>query len=569
MVRFFLFFFIVFSSLIVASQEPYYTNPVKIPMLLSGSFGELRNNHFHSGIDIKTQGTINIPVYAVAEGYISRIVVSPSGYGKAIYINHDNGTTSVYGHLNKFRPDIEEYVKKIQYDKQSFRVDVPVFPGVFTISKNDKFALSGNSGSSQAPHLHFELRKTQSEEPINPLKLGFIVKDKTPPKIFALQISPLTGESHVNYSNKKIIYNVELVDGKYQLKNNSAIPVYGEIGFAIESNDYFDETNNKCGFTSMKLTIDDVIYSVFEINRFSFNESRKINSYIDYEEYSKSKRKFQRTWLEPCSGLSNFEFTENNGIFDPGIGSVHTVKIILEDANKNESVLEFLIESKYREMQADKTDYAKLFVCGQTNFMETEEFSINLPKDALYANLEFQYKKKDSQNKHYSAIHEIHNESAPLNKRAAIKMKTKNVDKQFQDKLLLVEIDPETGKYSAAGGKYENGWVNAEISTFGTYAVEIDTVPPKINPLITITEDKTLADKERLRFKISDDLSGIEKIEGLMDGKWVLFEYDAKNDLITHYFDATRFDLNKQHQFSLTITDYSGNSSVYEASFFR
>jgi murein DD-endopeptidase MepM/ murein hydrolase activator NlpD len=186
--------FFVFFSFLAFGQEVYYTNPVKIPMLLSGSFGELRNNHFHSGIDIKTQGNINIPVYNVAEGYISRIVVSPTGYGKAIYINHDNGTTSVYGHLNLFRPDIDEYVKKIQYEKKSFKIDVPVLPGVFELQKNEMFAMSGNSGSSQAPHLHFELRNTRSEHPINPLKLGFWIKDTTPPKITGLQITPITDD---------------------------------------------------------------------------------------------------------------------------------------------------------------------------------------------------------------------------------------------------------------------------------------------------------------------------------------------------------------------------------------
>ncbi len=568
MLRYFFVSIFIICNIFASSQQPYYTNPVKIPMLLSGSFGELRNNHFHSGIDIKTQGKINIPVYAVAEGYISRIVVSPTGYGRAVYITHDNGTSSVYGHLNLFRPDIEAYVKKIQYKNKSFKIDVPVIPGIFDLKKNEMFAMSGNSGSSQAPHLHFELRNTRSENPVNPLKLGFFVKDTTPPKIMGLQITPITDDSHVNYSINKVIYDVELVDGLYRLKNNIPIPVYGQIGFAIESNDYFDETQNKCGIVSMELVIDDVVYSVFEINRFSFDESRKINSYIDYEEFSKSKRKFQRMWLEPCAGLSNYQYTENNGIFDPGIGSLHDVKIILKDSYKNTSVLEFQIESKYREVRRKKLDYTKLFKCGQRNSYSNEDFSIILPKDALYNNLEFLHIKTDSDDKYYSAIHSIHNESAPLHKRADIKLRTKNTDNLDTKKLLLVKIDPTTGKISAAGGNYKDGWINSGISSFGDYAVGIDTIPPQIKSL-SISAEQTLTDNDYLKFKISDDLAGIAKIEGLLNGEWALFEYDAKNDLITHYFDDKRFELNKQHQFKLTVTDYSGNSSVYEVSFFR
>lgn len=535
-------------------------------MLLSGSFGELRNNHFHSGIDIKTQGKINVPVYAVAEGFISRIVVSPTGYGNAIYIDHDNGTTSVYGHLNQFRPDIAEYVKNIQYDIKSFKVDVPVFPGIFTIQKNEKFALSGNSGSSGGPHLHFELRNTKTEHPVNPLKLGFMVKDTTPPKIFSLQISPLSESSHINFTSSKVIYDVVFTDNIYRLKNNAPVPVYGEIGFAIESNDYFDETTNKCGIASMQLTIDGVIYSVFEINRFSFDDSRKINSYIDYEEYTKSKRRFQRTWVEPCNNLVNFSFTENNGIFDPGIGSLHKIQIEIKDAANNSAVLEFTVESKYREMPVPDKDYTALFECSKSNELEKDEFRIQIPEDGLYKNLGFFYKSGAAPNGYFSLIHEIHKNTVPLNKKATISVKTNNLEESLQSKALLVNIDPETGKYYAAGGKFENGWITANISNFGNYAVRIDTVPPKILPL-SISNTNTLTEADRIRFTISDDLAGIDHIEGLLDGKWALFEYDAKNSLITHYFDATRFELNKQHQFQLTVTDYSGNSSVYEATF--
>ena len=557
---------VLFNTFFISAQDIYYTNPVKIPMLLSGSFAELRSNHFHSGIDIKTQGRVNIPVYCVADGYISRISVSPTGYGNAIYIDHDNGTTSVYGHLNSFRPDIDEFVKNVQYERKSFQIDIPVLPGVFNIQKSEIIALSGNSGSSGGPHLHFELRNTKTEDPVNPLKLGFVVKDNTPPKIYTLQITPLSESSHVNYKNEKVIFDVEFFDGKYRIKNDFTIPVFGEIGFAIEANDFLDGSANKCGINSMELSIDGVIFSTFEINRFSFNDSKKINSYIDYEEYTKSNRRFQKTWIENCNPLRNYEYSEDNGIFDPMIGSVHQIKIEIKDTQKNSSILEFSVEGKYREIQPPVAEFTAAFECGQKNQYKTEDFSIEIPKDALFSNLLFRYDIRDAGNGFYSPIHQIHENTIPLNGSATIKIKTKDLDERFAEKALLVNINPETGKFSAAGGKYENGWVTGDIKTFGNYAVRIDTIPPTILPL-SITNKTTLTEADKIRFEIKDDLAGIENIEGLLDGKWALFEFDAKNNLITHYFDEKRFELNKQHNLKLTVTDTKGNSTTYEANF--
>lgn len=568
MTKLYLAFILIFLSVLSFGQDIYYANPLQIPMYLSGSFGELRNNHFHSGIDIKTAGTINIPVFAVADGTISRISVSPSGYGNAIYIDHDNGTTSVYGHLNQFRPDIREFVKKVQYESKSFQVDIPVLPGIFPVSKNEKFALSGNSGSSDGPHLHFEIRNTKTEDPVNPLKFGFIITDKTAPKIFALQISPLTEDSHVNFVPGKVIFEVELFEGKYRLKNNPVIPVYGKIGFAVEANDFIDGSANKCGINSMELMIDGVVCSVFEINRFSFDQSKNINSYIDYEEFTKSNRRFQKTWIEPCNQLKNFEYMENNGIFDPGFEGIHPVKIELKDSKGNSAVLEFSVIGKYREMPAKTSVFTAEFDCGKKNRWQTDDFQIELPENALYNNLNFEYQSEVAGEGYFSVIHHIHNNTVPLNVNANISIKTKNFDERFQSKALLVNINPETGKYRAAGGKFENGRVIGEIRNFGIYAVRIDTVPPTIKPL-SITENKTLTETDKIRFTITDDLAGIDKIEGLIDGIWALFEYDAKNNLITHYFDAERFEMNKLHDFKLTVTDTKENSSVYEATFFK
>ncbi len=566
--KLFLIISIVFCSFLLSAQDVYYSSPVKIPMLLSGSFAELRNSHFHSGIDIKTQGKTGLPVYAVADGHVSRILVSPSGYGNALYIDHDNGTTSVYAHLNKFRPDFENFIKNHQYENRSFQADIPVLPGIFQVYKNDMIALSGNSGSSEGPHLHFELRNTKTENPVNPLKFGFMIKDETAPKIYALQLSPLSESSHVNHSPGKVIFETEFVNGKYRLKNNLVVPVYGAIGFAIEANDFVDGSANKCGINFMELSIDGNIYSTFEINHFFFDDSGKIKGFIDFEEFIKSNRRFQRTWISTCNQLKQYDFLENNGILDPMIGTVHQIKIEIRDAHHNSSVLEFSVEGKYREMPPLENNCLAVFECGSNNQFSTDDFTIDLKNDVLYETLCFQYQSRTETNGYFSEIHEIHKNTTPLNKPATIRIKTKNLPENISEKALFVKIDALNGNISAAGGKYDKGWVSGQINSFGNYAVVVDTVPPTVLPL-SISRNNTLTEPDKLRFKINDELSGIDKIEGWIDGKWALFEYDKKNSLITHYFDSERFELNKQHLFKLTVTDTKQNFTVYEASFFK
>ncbi|MDD4424599.1 MAG: M23 family metallopeptidase [Mariniphaga sp.] len=210
-----LLFILFFCSCIGYAQDSAYTSPVKIPLFLSGSFAELRSNHFHSGMDIKTGGVTGLPVYAVADGHISRIVVSPTGFGLALYVDHPQGTTSVYGHLDNFREDIGRYIKSLQYNRKSFSLDVPIPDDLFPLKKGELIAKSGNSGSSGGPHLHFELRDTQTEEPVNPLHYSFPVVDKTPPRLYSVMIVPLHEYAHVNYQPEKIALPVVENNGKY------------------------------------------------------------------------------------------------------------------------------------------------------------------------------------------------------------------------------------------------------------------------------------------------------------------------------------------------------------------
>jgi hypothetical protein len=561
-------FLLTLFSFSVFGQTNEYSSPVKIPIFLSGSFAELRSNHFHSGIDIKTQGVTGVPIYSVADGYISRIVVSPTGFGLALYINHPNETTSVYGHLENFRDDIAKYIKNIQYERKSFRVDLQVPKDRFPVKQDEFIGRSGNSGSSGGPHLHFEIRDTQTEEPLNPLHYPFPVKDSTPPRIYSLMIAPLNEFGHVDFQAQKKTFPAFFANGKYQIQNNAIIPVYGMVGFAINANDFFDGSNNRCGVYSIRMFWDGELYYSFKMDRFSFSESRYINSHTDYEEFILTKRRFHKTWIDPGNRLRIYDYVRNNGQLRVTDGNIHLVRFELKDLHGNTSILDFKVESKAQQVNRIKTPFNQLLKYEQTNRFREDNIRIDFPELTFYDDVEFTWKQKPASEKFLSDIHVVHRNTVPLHSSAQLSLKIDKLDNRYHEKALLVTVDTLTQKISAAGGNYCNGWVTGDIRTFGNYALAHDTIPPRIVPL-SIRDKSALTESSRVRFRITDDLSGINKITGTLNEKWALFEYDAKTNMITHYFDAERFELGKRHDFVLKVTDNKGNESTYKASFWK
>jgi hypothetical protein len=565
MKKFVIFLYIFIFHTIAFAQEEYYTYPVKIPVLLSGSFAELRDNHFHSGIDIKTQRVTGIPVYSVANGYISRIAVSPSGYGNVIYIDHTNGTTSVYGHLGRFRKDIQEYIKGLQYQRRSFRVDIQVPYNKFPVNRDDLIGYSGNTGSSGGPHLHFEIRDSYTQEPLNPLNQYFKVEDNIPPSVYSLMITPLDKNSHVEFNCRKKIYPA-IYSGSIYRPENQVIPVFGNIGFAVQTNDFFDGSENKCGVYSIEMTVDDQLYYSFSMDRFSFNETRYLNSHIDYAEYISNQRRFHKTWLDPGNRLGIYTYIHKNGIYNLNDGKKHDIRIDISDINGNKSVIRFSVQSIYDQVSRDEEKFTKFLKYDQNNNFYDDSIIIDFPKGSLYNNLYFNYRKNSFSSEYLSPVHIVHSNTVPLHKRVMLAIQARDFDKSLYRKALLVDVDTISGDISSVGGTYKNGWVWTHIRTFGNFAVALDTVPPVIAPL-SINSNSELTESARICFRIKDGLSGINTIEGILDGKWALFEYDAKNNLISHYFDYERFEMNKMHHLKLTVSDFKGNKSVYEASF--
>jgi hypothetical protein len=560
-------------SITACSQSPeiidpgYYDAPVKIPVFLAGNFAELRPNHFHAGIDIKTQGRTGIPVYSAADGYVSRIAISPTGYGKALYINHPNGTTTVYGHLESFNPAIDEYIRNIQYEKEVFAIDQQVPENLLPVKKGDQIARSGNSGSSGGPHLHFEIRRTKEQVYLNPLLYHMPVKDKAKPIIQSIVVYPLSDDASV--SGKQIPQKFEIIPSgnTYHLKVDQIIPVSGKIGFGIQTVDLLDGSPNKCGVYSIKLSIDNELIYSFTMDDLVIEESRYINSHIDYERAIRSGQRLYRTWLEPGNKMNIYNTVEKHGIYKAKDEKVHRVNYEITDAYGNATSLAFNIKSTEVKMPPIETK-GEWFKYNHNNRIKNDELEFSIPEGALYNDVDFIYAQKPAPAKFYSPVFQLHNPYVALHFSCPLRIKATNLPAKLQSKVMLAQIDPTTGKIFSATGKYVDGWVEGNIRTLGNYTLAVDTVKPKITPLNMVNK-KTGKVADKIQFKISDNLSGVETYRGTIDGKWVLFEYDLKNNLLSYVFDKKRFQFNKKHALNLEVTDYKGNTSTYKSNFLK
>jgi murein DD-endopeptidase MepM/ murein hydrolase activator NlpD len=545
----------------------YYAAPLKIPFFLAGNFAELRPNHFHAGIDIKTQGRTGLPVFAAAEGTVSRISISPSGYGNALYIDHPNGTTTVYGHLESFAPQIADYIRKIQYEKETFAIDQIVPAGTLPVKKGEQIARSGNAGSSGGPHLHFEIRRTKEEILLNPLLFHMPVKDKIKPLIQSLMVYPVSDDAGVSGKQQPQRFETILTGNSYQLKNKQAIPVWGKIGFGLQTVDLLDGSPNKCGIYSIKLSIDnEVIYS-FAMDNLVINETKYINSHLDYEQAIRTGCRLYRTWLEPGNKLSIYDIVEKRGIFKATDNKLHQVKYEVTDAYGNATSLAFTIQSKETSFTPSDPK-GELFKYNRNNYIRNDDIEFSIPEGALYEDVDFIYEKKPGNPKFYSSVFQLHNPYTPLHFACPLRIKAVNLPANLESKVMLAQVDPVSGKIYSATGKYVDGWVEGNIRVLGNYALVVDTQAPKIVSL-SIADKKPLKDASKLKFKITDNLSGIETFRGTIDGKWVLFEYDLKNNLISYTFDKSRMQFGKNHALNLEVTDYKGNKSTYKGNFYK
>ena len=473
--------------------QGYFQSPMDMRLLLSGTFGEIRPSHFHSGIDIKTSGVEGAKVYAIADGYVSRIKISWYGFGKAIYVTHPNGYVSVYGHLSGFNKTIGDYIRKEQYGRESFEIELYPAAGELPVKKGEVIALSGNSGSSGGPHLHFEIRDEGSQKPINPLLFGYDVKDFYKPRITAIKIYPEDENSQVNGSNKAKFYPVEGWGVEHKITGSPVIKVSGNISFAVQTYDQQNDTDNKNGPYSVALYIDDKLVSRHTMETFSFDDTRYANSLIDYEEYMKNEVRLQRTKIDPGNKLDIYSGTVNKGIFLFTDSLTHKLRYEVADAAGNVAQLAFNVKSEkpsgVSRFVADSGPERPVtkfpisnFNYGTANQYNTSGFKLECPAGVFYDSFTFTYDTLKRIPGTYSPIHKIHNKYTPVHSDITISVKPSGLPAGLESKALMVKVNDDGKTFKSAGGKFEarTGTVVTKVREFGNYTVAVDSVAPKI-----------------------------------------------------------------------------------------
>lgn len=562
--------FLAFSAIKVNAQQIFSDNnypltgfrpPLDIlPPALAGSFGELRANHFHSGMDYRTNQRQGYPVHAVADGYISRMRVQNSGFGLALYINHPNGFTSVYGHLSRFSPKIAQLIKAAQYQKKSFEVDE--FPDelLIPIHKGEVIAYSGNTGSSGGPHLHFEVRNTKTEATINPLLFGFEIPDNIPPVIYSIYVYNLDKKPFNEHTPKRYL-PVTGGSGSYKLSSSAPLSLTGEVGFGIMATDRHTGASGLNGVYSIELFVDEKPVFTSSVETFAFENSRGINAHIDYPLYMSTKRRVQKSFVDPGNPLSIYTNLVNRGRIDFNDGALHQLKYVVTDGKGNKSILSFQVKAGAAPKQSDIPLGSKFSYAADNKF-HNDEVKVVIPKGSLYNNLDFEYKTQPRPASNaYSAIHQIHNKFTPLHTGFELWIKADSTLGKYKDKALIVNTDR-----SSQGGYYEDGYVKAKPREFGSFFISVDTIAPVILPQ-NVSNGKSMAGISKMAFKIRDNLSGIKSFNGYIDGKWVLMEFDAKTASLWHTFDERT--ATGKHTFELIVADMKDNIKNYSITFYK
>ena len=539
--------------------------PLDIPIILSSSFGELRPNHFHAGIDIKTKGVEGFKIYSIGDGYISRLQITHGGNGKAIYIKHDNGQSSVYAHLQKYSPRIEKIVKEIQYTNQSYTFRNYPKKNEFRISSKEMIGLTGNTGRSTAPHLHYELRD-EKDRPINPMKFkSYSVNDT---------ISPiLLGVFYKNFriDNKGAFQYDQSGFSKLKIKKiNSSLYIAdtlktnGFISFGVNSYDKMNNTQNKMGLS--KIISKNNGKTIFEIdfNKFSFDEWHHINNFIDYSTYKKSNFRIQKLFIEDSNPLSMYKRGLGNGIIEiknEDLTSIYNIKLYDYNDNLTEVLIPITaIEKSFDEgKKIDSKDIVKINNDSTYTF-DLNNSSIHISKNTFYHNTAIEIYNKEE-------ILHVDQDTIPLLKPITIKFDVKRYNESMKDRMFVAKID-EKNDYSFISNKRDNDKIIAKIKTLGDYKIKLDTIPPSIK-ILNLEDNQWVSNLKKLKVYISDKSSGIKSYNGWINDQWILLEYNPSKGLLTYDFDDNINSSNNRNNLSIIIEDNAGNISELNKVFYR
>ena len=563
--------FIVFSICSAQSQpgaaqsgqypQGIFIYPLDLPPSTAGGFAELRANHFHSGLDFRTNQREGYPVHAVYNGYISRIRVQFGGFGNALYITHPNGYTSVYGHLQRFSPEILAVLRAAQRTQQKDLVDVMLDPFQLPVYKGQVVAWSGNTGGSAGPHLHFELRDSQTEQTINAQLFGLTIPDKIPPAIMSIAVYHLNGEPFSEKTTKDL-YAVAGSNGHYHLTQPQTIAIGADAGMGIVCNDQNSASANRNGAYAIQVRLDDEPIYTFRAERFAFDQTHAINAYIDYPAFLNYGRWIQKCFILPGSKISIYPQAVNRGAIRLKDNEVHNLEYLVSDVAGNISTLSFKVKRGNASVPAQKIQANTVrFRYDKVNNFNYDKLKLTVNPGNLYDDLDFTFAELPKRAGAYSATYKLHNRLTPIHDSINVWIKPDSTIGILANKAIIYN-----SMAGSEGGIYEDGYIKAAAKGFGEFYVRVDVEPPSIRPL-NITNGSNMAGKPRMGFRISDNLSGIKSYIGKIDGIWVLMEWDFKTKILNYTFDKTISQ--GKHRLELTVTDNKDNVAQYNADFYR
>ena len=536
----------------------YFSNPLEIPMVLSGSFGELRSNHFHSGLDIKTQQRSGIPIYAPADGYVSRIKVGHYGYGKALYIKHTNGYSTVYAHLQKYEATIQDFVKQNQYKKERYEIELFPTESELLVKKGDLIAYTGNSGSSGGPHLHYEIRDSYSR-PMNPMLFGLEIPDSKNPIVTSIFAYPSGGDASVNKSAEPVkLRLIKQRDGTYKTERISA---YGKIGFGVASTDQQNGAYNKNGVYRIKTSYNGKPKIDIKFEKFSFDETRYLNRYIDYTYYKEHKIKIQKLFRQTNNPLSIITQEDNNGFVNVADGFSSNFTIEIEDYQGNLAQITVPVTGNKDSLVVKKQIPKDLqyVPAVSSSTIQRGVFTIDVPKNAFYQGTYLDIKTSGD------TLH-LHRDIIPVHKNISISMDISNYNTSDKNKLYIArQAYKNTSYYTTT--RRENDILTAKTRILGSYSLFMDTIAPSIKAA-NFKDGKWISNNKTLKINIEDSHSGISSYRATLNGRFILMEYNYKKNVLTYDF-SDHIVTDTQNNLRLIVTDNVGNSTTFEAIFFR
>ena len=498
--------------------------------------------------------------------YVSRIKVQSGGYGNVLYINHPNGYTTVYAHLDRFPAAIAKFVKQYQYAKERFEVEIFPQQGQFTFQKGEQIGTMGTSGRSFGPHLHFEIRDSKTEEPINPLLFGILVADNQPPRMHQLKVYLL---NHKLESLKSSTFDLQMRGNQYRVPGDTVSVSVDRVGVALKVYDHMDGVGNWNGIYSLEAFVDDSLIYHFEMERFSFSESRYINAHMDYAERVENKSYLNRCFLLPGNKLSVYNKIVDKGVIQVRPDKAKEVRLVAKDVVGNKKELRFWLKRKAQVNLPPGRRHNYVLIRDEVNLIDDGSIYLRFPKNSFYENVYLQYQADHEQSDNiYSSVYHIDQPTIPVHRYFSIGIRPIGLPEQLKDKAIIAYCNPDN-TITSYGGKWENERLFTRSRTFGDYSIMLDQEAPSIE---VVRFKKDMRQASKMSFRITDNYSTAGSAKGLqyratVDGQWIMMEYDAKNDLLIHRFDER---ITKgEHFLRLEVIDDRKNKKVFESTFIR